>query len=115
MTLRAAWSRGPVRPAAARGRGSVGLAAAWSRGPVGLAAVLVVAERLVLGVAGWLLAGPMQAASPALLSSLVDRPGTLAAAVVGPWQRDDGLWYQLIAQAGYGAHPADAAFFPLYP
>ncbi|MFN2569220.1 MAG: hypothetical protein ABR564_06420, partial [Candidatus Dormibacteria bacterium] len=82
---------------------------------VGLAAVLVVAERLLLGLAGWLLAGPMQAASPALLSSLVDRPGTLAGAVVGPWQRDDGLWYQLIAQAGYGAHPADAAFFPLYP
>jgi len=84
-------------------------------GAVRLAAIMVVGERLVLGLLGRLAAGPLQAASPAALTALVDPPGTLAGALVGPWQRDDGLWYQLIASSGYGSHPAAAAFFPLYP
>jgi hypothetical protein len=88
----------------------------WHHPALRMSLALVAVERLVLGGAGCLNATAPPAGSGTLhLNRLIDLPGSVAGAVVGPWQRDDGLWYQWIATGGYGAHPAQVAFFPLYP
>lgn len=92
------------------------LGALWHAPGVRPALLLVTAGRLILGLVGWLGAVPPQSpAGPRALQALTAAPGSLAAALEGPWQRDDALWYQWIATGGYGEHPAQAAFFPLYP
>ena len=35
--------------------------------------------------------------------------------VIQPLRNWDGFWYSLIAEYGYGVHPAATAFWPLYP
>lgn len=42
------------------------------------------------------------------LTGIVDR-------LVSPLRLWDGLWYQLVAEKGYGFHSANAAFWPLFP
>lgn len=39
----------------------------------------------------------------------------LAHYLLEPLRNWDGFWYTLIAERGYGVHPATAAFWPLYP
>ena len=39
----------------------------------------------------------------------------LAKRLFEPWAHWDGVWFVRIASGGYRAHPAGAAFFPLYP
>src|SRR5690606_7958562 len=39
----------------------------------------------------------------------------LAHTFLEPLRNWDGFWYTLIAERGYGVHPATAAFWPLYP
>ncbi|MBX6341980.1 MAG: hypothetical protein IRY97_05935 [Thermomicrobiaceae bacterium] len=39
----------------------------------------------------------------------------LAHYLIEPLRNWDGFWYTLIAERGYEAHPATAAFWPLYP
>jgi len=34
---------------------------------------------------------------------------------LGVWQREDALWYEKIASAGYSSHDITAGYFPLYP
>lgn len=80
------------------------------------AVVIVVVLRLGLGLVGWLslVLRPGDPRGTALQSWLVP-PGGMRWALLGPWQRDDGLWYQLLASHGYSHGGPDNAFFPLYP
>lgn len=80
-------------------------------------AVLVVAAlRLGLGLVGWLgLVVVPATGRNAVLHDLLIPPGSLRWALLGPWQRDDALWYQQIATHGYSRGGPDDAFLPLYP
>jgi hypothetical protein len=48
-------------------------------------------------------------------TELEARPAEGLAQLLAPWQRWDALWYQRIAEHGYGAGDATGTFFPLYP
>ncbi len=83
---------------------------------VRLAAVIVVALRAVLALAGWAAVRFLPAAPPGgEWSGLRADDGAPLWWLVAPWQRWDALWYQHIAADGYRSGAPDAAFYPLYP
>jgi hypothetical protein len=52
-----------------------------------------------------------------MLGALRDLPALtgISDTLVSPMRLWDGLWYQLVAEKGYGFHSANAAFWPLFP
>ena len=76
---------------------------------------IVLTLRLVLGVDAWLVTA-LRPGSDAAVSwdGLQLTGGGLTGALIAPWQRDDALWFQRVAERGYG-HDARAAFLPVYP
>jgi hypothetical protein len=80
-----------------------------------LAIVLVVAQRIVLGLAGIL--GYTIGPSQILVGEHAQlvKPGGDWMLWLSTWQRWDGLWYQLIAEHGYRTAEGSTAFYPLYP
>src|SRR5690242_4165599 len=82
------------------------------------AARAVVVSRLVVwgaGVLAVLLAGVSQRAIDFDPAHLLDPYGQPLDTLVAPGARWDSVWYLAVAHHGYGADPARAAFFPLYP
>jgi hypothetical protein len=80
-----------------------------------LAIILVVAQRIVLGLAGVL--GYTIGPSQILVGEHAQlvKPGGDWMLWLSTWQRWDGLWYQLIAEHGYRTAEGSTAFYPLYP
>lgn len=48
-------------------------------------------------------------------AELANPGSSIVTAAIAPLERWDSLWFQHIAQAGYGADDGSAAFLPLYP
>ena len=80
-----------------------------------LAIILVVAQRIFLGLAGVLgyTLGPSQIIVGE--HAQLVKPGGDWALWLSTWQRWDGLWYQFIAEQGYRTAEGSTAFYPLYP
>ena len=78
----------------------------------------MIGSRLLVWAAGLLALGAWGASSRA---ADFDPAGTLSPygapldTLVAPAARWDSVWYLAVAHSGYGADPARAAFFPLYP
>jgi hypothetical protein len=78
----------------------------------------MIGSRLLVWAAGLLALGALGASSRA---ADFDPAGTLSPygapldTLVAPGARWDSVWYLAVAHSGYGADPARAAFFPLYP
>jgi hypothetical protein len=80
-----------------------------------LAIVLVVVQRIFLGIAGIL--GYTIGPSEIMVGEHAQlvKPGGDWTLWLSTWQRWDGLWYQLIAEYGYRTAEGSTAFYPLYP
>lgn len=76
---------------------------------------LVLGVRAALALEGWLVTSlaPGNDAAVAWQGLRVPQSG-ITGALLAPWQRDDAIWYQRIAERGF-AHDGSAAFFPLFP
>jgi hypothetical protein len=105
--------RGSAAPAESNGA----LAELISRvGGWRLAAILLINQTLLLVVTGltasmW---GPREPFKGSW-DELVIRGQDLVSQILANWQRWDALWYQRIAESGYGPADGSTAFFPLYP
>jgi hypothetical protein len=81
-----------------------------------LAAILVINQTLILVVTGltastWGPREPFKGSWDELV--IVGRD--LVSRILSNWQRWDALWYQHVAESGYGPNDGSTAFFPLYP
>lgn len=105
-----------LAPSGAAGRVRHLLHRLWADPAVRQALVLVLALRVALGAVGLIIltVAPGDPSHATLPGELLPRSSPWWW-LVAPWQRDDALWYQRIAEHGYSAHGADTAFFPLYP
>jgi hypothetical protein len=93
------------------------LDAAWAAALRDAWRALAVTRVIVLvaggvAVALWGLSGRVDGFDPA---SLTHGFGAVGDPVTATFARWDSVWYLAIAHDGYGADPARAAFFPLYP
>lgn len=86
--------------------------------PVMFATWLVITLRIAFGIVAALSVAldprPLMRGIAVWTELDVPRDG-LAKALLSPWQRWDGLWYQHIAEQGYSSSDGSLWFFPLYP
>lgn len=105
------------RAVLARGRDRAAAARAWLRArELRLPAVVFAAHWLIVAAVA-ALASRYALALPEVTTAGYRLPPLdgWERSIVQPLRNWDGFWYGLIAEQGYGYHPATSAFWPLYP